>query len=617
MLRTSRQSNYWGLVQQRGPWDETPIDKQRLHNTKIINIGGGVSDGGTLHAGHSQWNTQITPSTYPDILPPIPNPSTYAQISNLIPGPPQIPPRPGKLPKYVFKNPNTEKQGTFHPRLIVDINIGESLPLDEDESFFDDHEQALYAAMARRDLVTGPLGHSYDPEDEPDMYYEGYNNSLANAATQTDGLAINAQMEPPSIREPRTSYNQTSRINPVPRLSYSQIVTNSITPNERDRTVQLPSGETLTVPSIQQAARRVMYTRSSQTNTQNAQIDSSSQTFNPTSVSSTQTDTQTNTQDTPMSADTSTQTTNPTTVSTGTYPPDPDFISDVHYQIVTLNQMLQDQMREYLYNQESEQAAFQERTFVQALGSIEQFLHLLEIDTTEIRTAIIQARAGGIPPEQFAYVVNELISAQFNQIYQRMPPLPTGLEITNIVGLPNETGNPDPASTTRRLITTPHTVQEISKQMSAGHRYIPDNHVITAPIHGRLTNGSSTLGHQLINSVGGVPSSLDRLAEAASLNPGVWTRPGGSVNIGERLASMSGIQRPPPQAQPITPQKRRASTDLESGQQTQRPRTGRAPRRPQKIQPSTRTTRLQLKKQEQGTPSQNTRSKKVKFDKLK
>ena len=45
MLRTSRQSNYWGLVQQRGPWDETKIDIQNLRNTKVVNLGGGVDNG--------------------------------------------------------------------------------------------------------------------------------------------------------------------------------------------------------------------------------------------------------------------------------------------------------------------------------------------------------------------------------------------------------------------------------------------------------------------------------------------------------------------------------------------------------------------------------------------
>lgn len=59
MLKTTRALNPSGLVIQEGPWKPSKIDK--LEKNTAINIGGGgVPDGGTLHAGHAFWKSKIT-----------------------------------------------------------------------------------------------------------------------------------------------------------------------------------------------------------------------------------------------------------------------------------------------------------------------------------------------------------------------------------------------------------------------------------------------------------------------------------------------------------------------------------------------------------------------------
>jgi len=204
MLRTSRRpSNYWGLVQQRGPWAETAIDLDRLKESRTYKLGGGVPDGGTEHAGHAYWSSTMNPNPQFQNLPPMPNPSTYAQIYNLIPGPPQIPPLPGRPPLYVFRNPNDEKQGTFHqhltqPRVPTDALPGVPIPPEIKE---------IQDMQIHRDLVTGPFGHSYDYTETPEMYSEHRPSIPTYIETP---YRINAQLPPSRDREPRLMLGSTS-----------------------------------------------------------------------------------------------------------------------------------------------------------------------------------------------------------------------------------------------------------------------------------------------------------------------------------------------------------------------------------------------------------------------
>lgn len=489
MLRTSRPSNYWGLVQQRGPWQETAIDIQRLQNSKVTKIGGGVDSGGTLHAGHAQWSSSTNP--FPDVptLPPVPNPSTYAQISNLIPGPPQMPPRPGRLPEYVYTDPNQEKQGSFHPTLIFPKDPSESIPAPYDPEY-DENMKAFADAKSKRDLITGPFGHDHDIIEHPEVYTE--DSHMIPSAWGSNAQAINSHFPLISKREGRTSYTQNNQNNYGPPLSYSQVVTNSITPYETDRSIQLPDGSSITVPSIAEAQLR-------------------------------------------------TKSESASTPDNNDYPPDPDFIVDVHYQIVKLNNIMDNQVRLLKAMPDQEQFSYYTSMFDETIGAIEHFLNLLDIDTSEITNTIRSAK--GVPPVQYAYIVSELVRAQFNQVYQRIPPIPTGPEITELNGLPNPEDHPEPGSTTRRLITNKPPLQMISNLNSRGERYTPPSYVVTLPLEGAL-DGQPASGHQLINNAGAVPTPLEKLALAAGLNPSIWQRPETHITLGDRLAQISGVTTP-------------------------------------------------------------------------
>jgi hypothetical protein len=216
MLRTSRyrqSTNYWGLVQQRGPWDETPIDRARLRESKIYKLGGGVPDGGTEHAGHSIWSTTINPYPQYKNLPPMPNPNTYAQTYNLIPGPPQLPPVTGRPPMYIFTDPNAEKQGTFHQHLTqpqVPTDARPGIPLDPTTLLVRDYQ-------IHRDLVTGPFGHMEDSIESPSFY----TSEDHHIPTSAQSSAINAEIPPPYVREPRTSRGPNAPTYAGPNLHIS------------------------------------------------------------------------------------------------------------------------------------------------------------------------------------------------------------------------------------------------------------------------------------------------------------------------------------------------------------------------------------------------------------
>ena len=78
--------NFWGLTQQKGPWRTTPAD---VRNAKASmkqksTIGGGVGNGGTLHAGHGNYSVTMTPADR-DAWKSPPPPSQYATRSVMMP----------------------------------------------------------------------------------------------------------------------------------------------------------------------------------------------------------------------------------------------------------------------------------------------------------------------------------------------------------------------------------------------------------------------------------------------------------------------------------------------------------------------------------------------------
>ena len=251
MLRTSRQSNYWGLVQQRGPWDETKIDIQNLRNTKVVNLGGGVDNGGTVHAGHAQWKTKVTPSVDPQHIPAMPNPSPYPQISRVIPGPPQDPITPGRRPRFLYKKIFQEHQANFHPRSLPGYYPDEVHPFDPSESYPpipSDYDPNYFNPDLYRDLYTGPLGHSYEPTSP---IFSDTSTLLPDTSMSSTGLSINSTVPAPSNLRPTLSYRPTQSQSQGPDISYSQISTPSVSVSEIDQTLTLPNGEVLT-PSMPQ-----------------------------------------------------------------------------------------------------------------------------------------------------------------------------------------------------------------------------------------------------------------------------------------------------------------------------------------------------------------------------
>jgi len=74
---------YWGLVQQRGPWKESALDRARLHQRYNPGIG---PIGGTKHAGHDNWKVVEKPVRLVDGKPA--KRSKYANDSVVVTQPP-------------------------------------------------------------------------------------------------------------------------------------------------------------------------------------------------------------------------------------------------------------------------------------------------------------------------------------------------------------------------------------------------------------------------------------------------------------------------------------------------------------------------------------------------
>ena len=73
-------NTFWGLVQQKGPWQSTSFDKKRATESKPNYAGGGVGAGGTAHAGNGNWLQVMTPNQLNGSAAPL-EPSGYAMRS--------------------------------------------------------------------------------------------------------------------------------------------------------------------------------------------------------------------------------------------------------------------------------------------------------------------------------------------------------------------------------------------------------------------------------------------------------------------------------------------------------------------------------------------------------
>lgn len=75
---SGNRGNFWGLVEQRGPWAQTPRDKANVRGRVGPVRGGGLGYGGTRSAGHGYYGAMINPYQQDGSKPP-PAPSKYAQ----------------------------------------------------------------------------------------------------------------------------------------------------------------------------------------------------------------------------------------------------------------------------------------------------------------------------------------------------------------------------------------------------------------------------------------------------------------------------------------------------------------------------------------------------------
>ena len=73
-------NTFWGLVQQKGPWQSTKSDKDRATQSKPNYGGGGTGAGGTAHAGNGNWMQVMTPNQLNGSAAPL-KPSNYAMRS--------------------------------------------------------------------------------------------------------------------------------------------------------------------------------------------------------------------------------------------------------------------------------------------------------------------------------------------------------------------------------------------------------------------------------------------------------------------------------------------------------------------------------------------------------
>ena len=70
---------FWGLVQQNGPWSQTPKDIRQARERQPLWNGGGVETGGTAHAGNGGWRSVTNfDRQRSSFMPAPPPPTKYA-----------------------------------------------------------------------------------------------------------------------------------------------------------------------------------------------------------------------------------------------------------------------------------------------------------------------------------------------------------------------------------------------------------------------------------------------------------------------------------------------------------------------------------------------------------
>lgn len=75
--------SFWGLTQQDGPWKNTAQDVKNLRQSKTKVNGGGIGVGGTLHAGHGNYESSTSIYQQNGRLPP-PKMSRFASRSVIV-----------------------------------------------------------------------------------------------------------------------------------------------------------------------------------------------------------------------------------------------------------------------------------------------------------------------------------------------------------------------------------------------------------------------------------------------------------------------------------------------------------------------------------------------------
>ena len=125
-------NTFWGLVQQKGPWQTTKSDKDRATQSKPNYGGGGTGAGGTGHAGNGNWLQVMTPNQLNGSAAPL-KPSDYAMRS-------------------VMMSPVDMKKQTKMGRVKSKLTLGARTP------FQTGHKMAMIHEEIRFDQAGQPKG---------------------------------------------------------------------------------------------------------------------------------------------------------------------------------------------------------------------------------------------------------------------------------------------------------------------------------------------------------------------------------------------------------------------------------------------------------------------------
>lgn len=147
-------NTFWGLVQQKGPWQTTKSDKDRATQSKPNYGGGGTGAGGTGHAGNGNWLQVMTPNQLNGSAAPL-KPSGYAMRS-------------------VMMSPVDMKKQTKMGRVKSKLTLGSRTP------FQTGHKMAMIHEEIRFDQAGQPKGDDvplhqesfYTLKQEPEMKQE-------------------------------------------------------------------------------------------------------------------------------------------------------------------------------------------------------------------------------------------------------------------------------------------------------------------------------------------------------------------------------------------------------------------------------------------------------------